>query len=303
MSKREITLRHTAIINKLKRGAATFDEITKYLETETDISGYMLTISERTFRRDRHDILSLYNISIECEKSSNKYYISETDDSALNNRMLDAFNTLNALNSSIGLTEFLEFEDFATSGNEHFHGILHAIKNKLELALTYRSYWNDKESERTVQPYLLKEHKKRWYMIAFDPQKGEFRTFGLDRIKSIEIKKSKFSHNQVKEARNYFKYSFGVIAPNHPEPAEQVVLSFEPFQGNYIKSLPLHPSQQILIDDEKELRISLDVYSTFDLEMQIMSHGNRVKVISPDSLKISIIETMKQTLQQYKNNA
>jgi hypothetical protein len=54
-----------------------------------------------------------------------------------------------------------------------------------------------------------------------------------------------------------------------------VINSFTSFQGRFVKSLPLHPSQEIIKDDEEEDRliIQLNVYPTFGLVMQILSYG------------------------------
>ena len=38
---------------------------------------------------------------------------------------------------------------------------------------------------------------------------------------------------------------------------QKIVLSFDPFQGQYIKSLPLHKSQTVLVDNVEEFRIKI----------------------------------------------
>jgi predicted DNA-binding transcriptional regulator YafY len=73
---------------------------------------------------------------------------------------------------------------------------------------------------------------------------------------------------------------------------EQVILSFDPEQGKYIKSLPLHDSQQILVDNSEEFRIKLELYITFDFIMEILSYGSRVKVLEP----VELVEEVKTAL-------
>lgn len=80
MSKLEITHRHSAIINKLKKHPASFKEIQKHLVQESELRGYRLTISNRTFQRDREDIRSLYHCDIQCNKAKNEYFIESTDE-------------------------------------------------------------------------------------------------------------------------------------------------------------------------------------------------------------------------------
>ena len=80
---------------------------------------------------------------------------------------------------------------------------------------------------------------------------------------------------------------------------EEVILSYDPFQGNYIKSQPLHASQRILVDDQNELRISIRVIPNYELEEQILKQGERVKVLEPKWLREGIKERLKQALDGY----
>ncbi|MEX2565062.1 MAG: WYL domain-containing protein [Cyclobacteriaceae bacterium] len=73
-----------------------------------------------------------------------------------------------------------------------------------------------------------------------------------------------------------------------------IIKKFDPFQGKYIKSLPLHESQEILIDNPQELRIRLTLFVTHDFFMELLSHGERVKVLKPAGL----IEKLKTTIKQ-----
>lgn len=76
-------------------------------------------------------------------------------------------------------------------------------------------------------------------------------------------------------------------------------MSFEPFQGKYIKTLPLHESQQILVDNDEELKIKLTLYDTHNLVMELLSYGNNIKVIEPKFLVEKIKEANKNAFQKY----
>ncbi|MES2418293.1 MAG: WYL domain-containing protein [Bacteroidota bacterium] len=299
MSKIDILIRHSVIIQRLKRSPATLKEINEYLALESDLTGNNLQVSNRTFTRDKADILSIWKINIECEKSSNKYYIETMDENSSSLRLLDTFITAYAVNSTTGYSQFLQLEDYAKSGSENFHGILHAIKNNLQIHIFYQSYWSDTEVDRIVNPYLLKEFKNRWYLIGMDVEKQAIRTFALDRLKNLEITRKKFSYPVGEKPQNYYNHSFGIISKEEGQELETIVLSFTEFQGKYIKSLPLHHSQKILKDDMQGLIISLKVYPTYDFIKEILSHGETVKVLEPKSLIDTIKRTLAHSLSQY----
>jgi predicted DNA-binding transcriptional regulator YafY len=300
MSKKEITARQYTILKKLYRGSATLKEINQYLEIEGETPGYYLKVSERTFQRDRADILSLFNISIECNKRTNTYYISDSADSALHKRLLDAYNTQHAINSSHGMSEYLDLEKYSSSGAEYLYGILHAVKNKLELNITYQSYYDATPTPWCLLSYFLKEFKNRWYLIALDINKNSLRIYALDRIKSISTSKKTCGNANKDLAKSHFKGCFGIVAPENSDPQEPVVLFFTTFQGKFVKSPPLQHSQEIIEDSEERLIVQLNVYPTFDLSMQILSYGENVEVLAPKRLRNGIKESLRQALGKYE---
>jgi len=84
---------------------------------------------------------------------------------------------------------------------------------------------------------------------------------------------------------------------------KEVILSFEPVQGKYIKSLPLHESQQILVDNITELQVRLMIYVTYDFEMELLSFGEYVKVLKPDSLIARMKNRYSSALERYRFKA
>ena len=292
MSKRESIGRYSLIIQKLRKRPATFEEINDYLEIESEIQGYNFTISKRTFQRDLNEIRSLYNIDIKCDKSTNIYHINTEEEQTGNERLLEAFDIINALKINDSLSNYIQFENRGPQGTEHLYGLLHAIKNRFQIKFVYQKYWEDGLTNRTVEPYLLKEFKYRWYVLAKDLKDGQMKSFALDRISDLEISNRKFNIPADFNANEYYRHFFGIISPKEDKP-EEIILSFDPVQGKYIKSLPLHGSQLILADNEDELRVKLLLCITHDFVMELLSHGDYLQVISPEYLKKEIKQTLK----------
>lgn len=299
MSKRESISRYILIIKKLRRNPATFQEISDYLTLESDLQGYNFNISKRTFKRDLDDIGMLYNIDIAYDFTRKVYYIDFDERPELNERILEAFDTFNALNISDRLSDYIHFEKRRPQGTENLYGLLHAIENKVQISFTYQKFWEDETTTRTTEPYALKEFRNRWYIIAHDLKDKRVKSFALDRLSALEITNKKFQYPNNFDVTEHFRCCFGIISPNGHEPQE-VILSFNPFQGKYIKTLPLHESQVILKDDEKELRVKLALFITHDFFMEILSYGDNVKVIQPDSLISDLKKASKNVLKLYE---
>lgn len=298
MSKRESIARYNLIIKKLRKHPASFAEIADYLALESELQEYNYNVSKRTFQRDLEDIRSLYNIDIQFDFSRKVYFLDFDEQSDVNERILEAFDTFNALNLSDRLSNNIHFEKRRPQGTENLYGLLHAIKNQLQIKFTYQKFWEDELTKRNVEPYALKEFRNRWYVLANDLKDNKVKSFALDRLSDLDITKKRFQFPDDFNVNRHYKYCFGIISPNGHKP-EEIELSFDPFQGKYIKTLPLHESQQILIDNEEELRIKLTLFITHDFFMELLSYGENLRVIKPESLINDLKSTFKNVLKLY----
>lgn len=296
MAKQDYILRYLTIIKKLRKSKeATFEEIREYLLQESEIQDRPFSISSRTFLRDLNEIRSIFKVDIQYDFSAKVYFIAEDLQSDLNNRMLESIDTINSLKLASDITRYMFFEKRKAKGTHHFYGLLHAIKNRIVINLTHKKYEYGEPTERLVEPLALKESKGRWYLFAKDRNDKKLKTFGLDRILDFENTASRFDYPQNLDVNEIFRNCFGVINPENGK-AEDVILSFDPEQGKYIKSYPIHESQSVVQDDDGELRIRLNLFITHDLIMELLSYGDTFKVISPKSLKKDLAKIHKNAI-------
>ncbi|HPD96603.1 MAG: WYL domain-containing protein [Bacteroidales bacterium] len=298
MTKRDYIIRYLLIIKKLRNSyKATFDEINDYIEQEFELMDTPKNISRRTFQRDISEIRTIFNIDIKCN-GYNQYYIAEDEHSGFNNRMIEAFDVFNSLSMGQHFAPYVLVEKHCSIGTEYIYGILYAIKNNFVLKFNYHKFYENFSTSREVSPYSLKEYKGRWYVLSKDFKDEKIKSFALDRMKNFEVTKRKFAFPSDFNPNNFFENCFGIIKPDNAKPSE-IILSFDPFQGKYIKSYPLHESQKTLLDNEEELRISIYTYETHDLVMELLSFGAEVQVLQPQSLINKISEVVKELNTYY----
>ncbi len=297
MSKRISLQRHRLIINKLRRTPCSFEQLRDFLEYESELSEDYLSCSLRTFQRDVQEIEQLYHIVINYNPSLRAYEIVEDENEVHNERLMEAFEVYNALDMSSSLRNNVILEQRKALGTEHLHGLLHAIRNNREINFRYRSYYDDSVTTRRVQPVAIKEARNRWYLLARDKKDMIFKSFGLDRLERLEISSKKFETPNYDPAAEY-RYAFGIINGTGEKVCE-VQLSFTPREGRYIKSLPLHHSQQLLKETEQESIFGYKLIPTYDFRQEILSYGDQVKVLKPESLKKEIVAQLSSTLSRY----
>ncbi len=305
MSKRGYISRYMMILKKLKaKPYSSFEEITSYMESQIDylqMNDDTLNIgfSKRTLQRDLKEIRNIFGIDIEYSASAKGYFISQDEIGNMNfERMIEAFDMFNSINLAQDLKPFIHLESRQPQGTENLYGLLHAIKNKLKIKFTYKKFWEEDSSSRYVEPYVLKEFRSRWYVMAKDLKDDTLKSFALDRLSNLEITKSKYEQKNLNQVEENYRYCFGIISPNEEVPHE-VVLSFTAIQGKFVKTLPLHSTQQIIKDSEDELQIKLKLFLTYDFIMELLSMGDNVKVLKPKVLINTIKKAHQDAYKQY----
>lgn len=156
---------------------------------------------------------------------------------------------------------------------------------------TYRSFQTGKiEKVSDIEPYLLKEHNKRWYLIAFDPYMNSIRPFSLDRIIEItdNFASRKYHIPASFDPKKHWKDCIGIYT--HPEGKVSDV-SFELRNGpkynnvNYLISLPMHTSQKAIKVDEIWTRFEYKIQIGPEVVRQIRQWGlDNVRNILPEEL-------------------
>jgi len=305
MSKRGYISRYLLILKKLKvKPYSTYEELQAYIENQFDYlqmqdDNLQIGFSKRTLQRDIKEIRNVFGIDIEYSKSQKGYFISQNENENMNfQRMMEAFDMFNSLNLAQDLTPFIHLEKRRPQGTENLYGLLHAIKNRLQIKFTYQKFWEEELSQRLVEPYALKEFKNRWYIMAKDSRDNNIKSCALDRLTNLEITNQTYQYPDNYSIEQSYRYCFGIISPNDEEP-QDIILSFDPFQGKYIKTLPIHDTQQVLVDNDEEMKIKLKLCLTHDLLMELLSFGDNMKVIEPKSLANQIKQAHEKAYRQY----
>lgn len=300
MSKIESLLRHRLVINKLRSKPCSFKEINSYLKDNDEFSEYILTCSLRTFQRDLKTIATFYNLEIEYNKSQKVYEIVYEIEDKQQVRLMESMEVFNALNITGNISKHLLLENRNPSGTQHLIELLNAAKNKLQISFIYEKYSEDIIKERQVKPLAIKEARHRWYLVAEDTRDDKIKTFGLDRISDINVSKIKFTTSLNFDPKESFKNSFGIINGDDKHPVK-IILSFTKRESNYVKSLPLHHSQELVMENDNESQFQYFLLPTYDFTMEILSYGNQVEVLEPHWFRNEVAEKLKDALHRYQD--
>lgn len=283
MSKLESFIRQNEIIKLPKRKSFTWEMMDLHLARKEAEIERSLRTSPRTFSRDLNEINEFFGIDIKFNNKTKVYKIDDEASSEENIHLLEIFDTLQLFGKRGKVAEFVFMEKKRARGTEHFPSLISAIQQSKKLRIQYGKFWKWETEERILKPLALKEFKQRWYLLTWD-EKDQFKVFALDRIRELSLTDEQFEVNEQFDFESYFRDVFGIIN-KVDNPVEEVILTFSEFKGRYIKSLPLHASQEILVDDGTVLTIRLRLKIEYELISEILSHGDEVRVDAPENLK------------------
>lgn len=172
-------------------------------------------------------------------------------------------------------------------GNQYLEGtkfispLFNAIQNKQSLEISYKSYKSEIEKVFVVSPWLLKQYNNRWFLFCKSEDYDTMTNLALDRIVKVQESSVDYTDTTV-DFEEYFDDFIGV-SKNEVMTLEKIVLRAESGTAPYIKSKPLHSSQRRISETAEYYEFSIEVIPNYELESLILSFGDKVKVIKPDS--------------------
>ena len=288
------------IINTIYRsGGITLQELNERW-MQTDMSGGM-PMNRITFNRHRASIEEMFDISIECQrKGGYLYYIADDDVFTSNNLqhwLLDSLSISNILMESSSLKDRIMLENIP-AGKEFLPLIINAMKQSHKLKMTYHKFGQSIGYTILIEPYAIKVFKQRWYLLANDYKRTYPSIYALDRMERLDETDEPFEFPSDFDTKKFFKDCYGVLTTNDT-PQRIVIRAYAPLT-NYLRTLPLHPSQKELNSMPEYSDFEYYLRPTFDFRQELLSQGEEVEVLEPAEFREEMKKVAKKMLARYE---
>ena len=257
-------------------------------------------LARRTFFHYRDGVEEMFDINIQCDKSTFEYYIDDTgeeNNARLRSWLVDSVSMSGTLSNAHDVSGRIMLEN-VPSAREHLPVIIDALKQNRRIRFSYKSYTRSQPTDGILlEPYFVKIFKQLWYVIGMNVKDKQIKTYSLDRISSLNILQDTFDMPEEVKPSEFFKDCFGIITNRNS--AKRIVLRVEPTQAKYFRALPLHSSQQEEVHDNYSI-FTYRMRITYDLKEELMSHGASIEVLAPQELKTLIRTELEQALKNYQ---
>ncbi|MDR2235653.1 MAG: WYL domain-containing protein [Chryseobacterium sp.] len=262
-----------------------------------------IEVYERKYYRYSDPEYSIHNISV-----------NESDLKAMNNaiQILKQFKDFSMFKEMNGVIQKLEDSIHSTSqksiihldkneqlkGLEHIDILYESIAGKKVLNILYRSFTARESSSYIVHPQLLKEFNNRWFLICF--HKGKMYNLALDRMEKIGHEENLPYIDKDLDGDEYFKDIVGVTVSDAMAP-RNIIFFVDASNSPYIKTKPLHKSQEIISETEEGTLFKICVQINYELERLLLGFGDSLIVHQPRRLRLRMQEKFKMGFTNYKN--
>ena len=183
-----------------------------------------------------------------------------------------------------------------TKGREYITPIKNALVKQICLRINYKPFDGQIKIHK-VSPHILKEYNNRWFLLCTD-MNDKIHTMALDRIEKLEDWIADEYRPYRLDLNNYFDNCIGVSKTLDKKPIH-LIFKITPKQYNYIKTKPLHQSQQEIDSNDDWVTVSLDVIENFELRQKLMTFLPDIEILEPKHFREDIKKTLKKAYSLY----
>lgn len=294
------------LLDTLRRsGGLTLEEVQRAWE-RSGVNDDGTELSVRSFRRYCREIEDRFGLRIRCDRHDFTYHVEEdpAGEQGLQNWLLDTLSVDQLLRESQGLRERILFENIP-SGQRYLGQIIGAMRDGIVLEMRYARFTGEPAYTTWLQPYFVKVFGQRWYVVGpTGRHPSEPRVYALDRVSSLRETPGRFVFPDGFDPAAFFADSYGIFRGEGP--AERIVLRAGEREAKYLRSLPLHASQRevsasevrsllpagVLADRgsgaDQPSYFVLRVRPTLDFIQHLLSQGDELEVLAPESLRAEL---------------
>lgn len=179
--------------------------------------------------------------------------------------------------------------------------LFQAVSDLKPLVTLYRGAGKAREERITLHPYALVLHRDSIYCVGQHVERGEVRTFLLDRMRNSHcLVTERFALPPGFDVDDYFQGEFGVwrAAERH-----RVVIDFDAHAAEYVRMRKVHSTQRLAPTPRGGVRLSMTIGSLQQVTSWVLEWGPHATAVEPPELVERVTAELAAALANYGGTA
>ncbi|MGC8724198.1 MAG: helix-turn-helix transcriptional regulator [Acidobacteriota bacterium] len=160
-----------------------------------------------------------------------------------------------------------------------------AIREHRLVTMTYYTAYRNAKGERTLEPYHLYNHEGDWYLVAYSPERRDFRYFHVGRMERVRVLDKGFAPRRGFDLGAFLAQAFQVSMGEKPV---NVAIRFDARQAPYIRGRQWHASQKITEHKDGGLTLRMRTSGLGGVLRWVLQYGAHAEVLAPDALRKAV---------------
>jgi predicted DNA-binding transcriptional regulator YafY len=171
-----------------------------------------------------------------------------------------------------------------------------ALLERKRIELLYFTRGRGSESRRDVSPQRLTHYRNTWYLDAWCHRSDGLRRFALDAVREATVLPQAAKDVALATVKAELDAGYGVFAGRK---LRWAVLLFSAEAAQWVATEQWHPQQQTRWLADGSLQLRLPYADSTEISMDILRHGDQVRVLAPKELAAQVAERLRSAAQQY----
>lgn len=159
--------------------------------------------------------------------------------------------------------------------------IREALLYQYRVTLTYQSRGKGEPATYRVDPYTLIYYKGGLYLMGHAHNRGALRTFAVERIGRVELRKERFEIPADFRPEEQLRDAFGIV----DEEVMPVRVRFSPAVAHTVRERLWHPSQSVAEEGDGSVVVSFQAGGRMEIVSWLLSYGRHAEVLAPPALR------------------
>ncbi len=181
----------------------------------------------------------------------------------------------------------------------HFEVIGSALTRRQRVHMRYRTRSRQEVTERVVSPQRLVHYRNTWYLDAWCHLTEKLRRFALDAVLEARLVEQRARDVGLRTVEAELDAGYGIFAASAKGKLQWATLRFTAEAAQWVAHEQWHPAQQATLERDGTLTLQLPYASDTELVMDVLRHGEHVRVIQPERLAALVAQRLQEAARQY----